>query len=292
MLSNTECFFVRLLRGTIVATAAVSLLVTIGALGFAAYAHLAPEPRADLARRVTRIRAATDPVNLVKQVFPADATAVKELVAKPDDVAYSLRNADEKEIFDEFNRFLDVVFKAAFDSEKVFSGWLYGDRSVELRWSEAIDDKDAANENNVNILWRSLLLDYSKRLTARAPALAPIHDKGLYPTSFERLTSPTGLAQAPYFLAWFFGALQNELRTAQQDLETARLERMSLRMTIPISLMTAASAFAYFIFIMFLFLLVSIEASVRKIAGTPSASGPAEAVAPPLGDGNASPDPA
>ena len=107
----------------------------------------------------------------------------------------------------------------------------------------------------------------NKRLSFRAESLPNARKQRLYQASFDRLTTPTGQSQAPYFLVWFFNALQDELRAVDRDLGTQRLERNALRLTIPLALIVAASAFGYFILIMFLFLVVSIEASVRRLAG-------------------------
>ena len=103
----------------------------------------------------------------------------------------------------------------------------------------------------------------NKRLSFRAESLPNARKQRLYQASFDRLTTPTGQSQAPYFLVWFFNALQDELRAVDRDLGTQRLERNA----IPLALIVAASAFGYFILIMFLFLVVSIEASVRRLAG-------------------------
>src|ERR1039458_1918617 len=109
MLTPIESFFVRLLRGTVVFTAFVSFAITILALFYAGYAQFAPEPTARLSSRISQIRQATDPSNLIKELFPADASVTKEVVAKADNVAYSLLNASDEEIFKEFNKFLDIL---------------------------------------------------------------------------------------------------------------------------------------------------------------------------------------
>lgn len=266
MLTPIESFFVRLLRGTVVFTAFVSFAITILALFYAGYGQFAPEPTANLSSRVSQIRQATDPTNLIKELFPADASVTKEVVAKVDNVTYSLRNPSDGEIFNEFNKFLDVLLGGSFDNQKQFSDWLYGSNQIGFSWSGFIDNKDVRNEDNVNILWRSLLIDFAKRLSARAVLLADAKKKNLFPDAFDRLTAPTGRSQAPYFLVWYFNTLQNELQKVSGELVAERNERAALRLTVPVALYVAAAAFGYFICIMFLFLIVSIEASLRRIA--------------------------
>lgn len=88
----------------------------------------------------------------------------------------------------------------------------------------------------------------------------------------DRFTAATPPTRAPYFVVWFFNKLQGELQLVSQEFQEEQNQRLALRLTVPVALYVAAGAFSYFIFIMFLFLLVSIEASVRRLA---SAENPA-----------------
>ena len=268
MLTPIENFFVRLLRGTVVFTAVVSFAVAILALVYAGYARFAPEPTAKLSGRISQIRQAIDPANLIKEQFPADASLTKDIVANADNVGYLLRYASDAEIFNELNKFLDILLGGSFESQKQFSDWLHGSNHISFSWDGSIDDKNAGNEDNVNILLRSLLIDYAKRLSVRAPLLADARKKKLFPNSFNQLTAPTGQLQAPYFLVWYFDSLQRELRNASVELVTEKTARAALRLTVQPALYVAGGAFGYFICIMFLFLVVSIEASLRRTAET------------------------
>src|ERR1035437_1243226 len=154
MLTPIESFFVRLLRGTVVFTALVSFAITILALAYAGYAQFAPEPTAKLSGRVSQIRQAIDPANLIKQLFPADSSVTKDVLANVDNVAYSFRNAPDAEIFNEFNKFLDISLGGSFESQKQFSDWLYGSNHINFSWDNSIDDKIESNEDNVNNLLR------------------------------------------------------------------------------------------------------------------------------------------
>ena len=278
MLSNIEHFFVRLLRGTVVATAFIAFLVTVGALLYASYAQFAPEPQASLGRRIEKFRQETDPANLIRQVFPNDSTVYKDAAAT-DRVTYERSAPSDEVLFNGLNKFLDVSLNASFERRQQFSDWLYGSNKIQFSWSGSIDDKGATNENNVNFLWRSLLNDYATRLVFRSQSLGAARKQRLYSSSFEKLTAPTGQSQAPYFLVWFFEKLQSELRAVDQELSQLRIERNLLRLTVPLALTVASGAFGYFIFIMFLFLIVSIEASVRHLAGVRN---PAGSLNPPL----------
>jgi hypothetical protein len=122
------------------------------------------------------------------------------------------------------------------------------------------------NENNVNYLFRSLLLDYAKRLSVYGPVLGSAKKQNLYADAFDRLVAPTGAARAPCFLVWYFDQLQDQLRDVQAQLKQEGAERNVLRLSAISALMVAASAFAYFISAVFCFLLISIEASIRTIA--------------------------
>lgn len=266
MLSSIEIIFVRILRVTVVATASLAIFVSIGALLFAGYAHFSPEPAANLARGVQQLRQAVDPVRLLTTAFPKDSTIYKEVNNTPDNVSYKSVAASDEEIFRELNKFLDVAFGASFQSQAKFSEWLYGPDAIAFRWSSEIDDKKASNENNVDYLWRSLLFDYAKRLSARADTLAKARKQNLYEGSFETLTGPTGISKAPYFLVWYFAELQNELQSKADELLKARAAREALRLTETPSLIVATSAFGYFLIVIFCFLLISIEASVRRLA--------------------------
>ena len=103
MLTTTENFFVRLLRGTVVATAFVSFLITVLALLYALYAQFAPEPQPQVASAIGRLREAVDPRNLIKEVFSSDSAIVKEAEV-PDNITYQLRKPSPNEMFQEFNK--------------------------------------------------------------------------------------------------------------------------------------------------------------------------------------------
>lgn len=263
MLSPVETIFVRLLRGTVVATAFVSIAITIIALVYAAYAHFTPEPKPRLSQRIGEIRSATDPAKLLESLFPLDSDLVKEMRNLSAASPYALRAASNDEIFAEFNKFLDIFLGGKFESAKQFSDWLFGSDRIELTWSRTIDDEKALNEDNVDILWRSMLFDYAAKLQKIAPALSAARKAQKFSQSFDKLTAPTGRAQAPYFLAWQFGAMQAALKNEAERFTREVFEREQLRAQVSIALYVAASAFGYFIFIMFLFLIVSIEASIR-----------------------------
>jgi hypothetical protein len=265
MLTGVESFFVRLLRGTVITTALVSFLVTVAAVLYAMYAQFAPEPQPRIASQIVRFRDAADPAKLIKELFPADSAIVKEFVTS-DGVAYEQRKHSESELFQEFNKFLDAALGASFENSAQFSDWLYGSNRIPFRWNSALDSKNATDESNIDVLWRSLFFDYAKRLAVRAPSLAAANKNKAYTSSMDRFTAPTPPSRAPYFLSWFFSKLQAELQVVGQEFQAEQAQRMALRLTIPIALYVAAGAFSYFIFIMFLFLLVSIEASVRRLA--------------------------
>jgi hypothetical protein len=266
MLTPLENVFVRIFRVTLVSTAFIALLIAICALLYVAYARFAPEPKANLSRKVDQIRQAVDPAILIKQLFPVDSTVYKDADTIADNVKYESRSAPDDLTFQEFNHFLAVSLGASFDSREQFQSWLYGNNHIEISWDNSIDDKQASNEDNVNYLLKSLLLDYAKRLSFRGASLGSARKQKLYGESFDELTAPTGRSQAPAFLVWFFDKLQSHLLVVNRDLELQRLERVGLRVWIYPSLIAAGSAFGYFLVVMFLFLLVSIEASTRRIA--------------------------
>lgn len=270
MLNPIESFFVRFLRVTVILTALVSLATAAITILYAGFAQYLPEPTANISGRVSQIRQSIDPVNLVKEIFQADTPVIRDMSANPDKVVYSLRLASDTELFNEFNKFLDVVLGGSFESQKQFSDWLQGNNKIDFSWNNSIDNKSARDEDNINVLWRSLLFDYAKRLSARATVVADAKKSEAY--SFDRLIEPTGRSRAPYFLVWFFNSLQTELQSASSDLANRRTERAALRLTVQPALYTAAGAFGYFISIMFLFLFISIEASLRRTAET--AGGP------------------
>jgi hypothetical protein len=272
MLTLLEKFFVRLLRGTVMFTALVSFVITVGALMYAGYVKFAPEPTASLSSRFSQIRQAVSPDKLIKELFPLEVS--KYVSANPDNIAYLFNSASDDEIFNEFNKFLDVALGASFESQRQFSEWLHSSNRISFSWDASIDNIAAINEDNVNILWRSLLLDYAKRLSARASVLADAKKKfssqknDMYSSSFDRLTAPTGRSNAPFFLVWFFSSLENELRSAANDLAIEKTKMAALRLTVTPALYVAGSTYAYFILIMLLFLVISIEASLRRTAET------------------------
>lgn len=190
----------------------------------------------------------------------------KEAVSTSDPVRYDRSHPTDDAIFAKFNKFLDLSLGASFEDRKQFSGWLYGNNRIPFSWSRSIDNENANNESGVDFLWRSLIIDYAKRLTFRATSLGAARKQKLYPTSFDKLMAPTGQAHASYFLVWFFTTLQTQLQSVDQELDAAKAQRFALRLTIPAALETASGAFAYFFVMMLLFLFVSIEASVRTIA--------------------------
>jgi hypothetical protein len=265
MLTLTESFFVRLLRGTVVTTAFVSFLIAVLAILYALYAQFAPEPQPNIAGSIARLRQAVDPEKLIKEVFPSDSAIAKEVDA-PDHIAYQLSKPSQNELFQQFNTFLDRSLGASFESSNQFSDWLYGSNNIKFAWNRDLDRSTASDESNVNVLWLSLLYDYATRLSYRAPAIQAAKKAKAKTAGIDLFTASTPPSRAPYFLVWFFNKLENELQQVGQELQAERVQRAALRLTIPLALYVAAGAFSYFIFIMFLFLLVSIEASVRRLA--------------------------
>lgn len=280
MLTTTESFFVRLLRGTVITTALVSFLVAVSAVSYVLYAIFAPEPQPRIAGNIERFRHAVDPAKLIKEVFPSDSAIFKE-VEPSDNVVYQLRKPSQNEIFQEFNAFLDRALSASFENSSQFSDWLYGSSGIQFRWNNDLSRKNAADESNIDFLWASLLFDYAKRLEYRAPSIAVANKIKSNSAAIDRFTAPTPPSRAPYFLVWFFNKLQGELQLVEQELQADRAQRAALRLAIPLGLYIAGGAFSYFIFIMFLFLLVSIEASVRRLASI-AVPAPAQAGASPF----------
>ena len=268
MLSVIETVFLRILRGTVIATAALALVVAAAALAYAAYAYFAPEPRPNLSARVNDFRQATDPSKLLAEVFPSDSTVIKDTAPISGSVAYESTGASDQMIVAELNKFLGAAFGASFKDEAKFADWLHGSDAgrVPFGWSKQIDDEQASNENNVNYLVRTLLLDYAKRLSVYGGALGKAKNQNLYPASFDRLVAPTGRARAPYFVTWFFDRLQGQLAAVDRQLTAERVKRDALRLTTFPALIAAGSAFGYFITIMFCFLFISMEASIRRTA--------------------------
>jgi hypothetical protein len=267
MLSPIEVLFVRILRVAVVATAGVALLVAVGCLVFSGYAFLAPNPTPRLTQEVGRFRQALDPDRLIREVYPADSSVVKSL-SQLESGPYQFRNATSKELYDAFNIFLDKAINAELENQATFEGWLTGRNQIPFSWSPAIDNRDAQDERSVAMLWRSLMLDYARRLAMRGVVLNDARKGNLYTPSLDKLIAPTGQSRAPYFIAWFFSTLQDELRTSERQLEAALAARMTLRIATPLALSIAAGAFAYFILAMLVFLFVSMEASARRIAET------------------------
>jgi hypothetical protein len=273
MLSTVETFFIRLLRGTVIATAFLSFLIAVCALLYAGYAWYAPDPVPNVAGQISRLRKATDPVELFKELFPPESSVVKD-TAGPDAIPYESGKRAESDTFQEFNKFLDIALGASFDNAAQFSDWLYGNNPIPFRWATAIDNKAKLDDSNIALLSKSLLYDYAKRLVFRAPAVKAVNKVKPYGAALDALTAATPPSRAPYFLTWFFDRLQGELRAIALEFQNEQAERLALKATTPFALSVAGGAFSYFIFIMFLFLLVSIEASVRTLATSTAPAGP------------------
>jgi hypothetical protein len=266
MLSQTEHFFVRLLRNTVIGTAGLALLVATFALCVAAYAYLSPEPTLKMTQEVGRLRKATSPKIFISKIFPATSSVNVDIAKLSEAANYKFRTPTDDEIFDRLNAFLGTSIGGEIEQISQLKEWLYGSDSIEFSWSDSIDDKSAKNEDNIAKLWRSLLIDYADRLNVIAPLLQKADNEKLYPTAFDHLTAPTGRSNAPAFLYWYFSTLQTELHNIDLELNKKKFEREELRATIPYELTVAGGAYGYFIAIMFLFLIVSIESSARSIA--------------------------
>ncbi|MEH2472155.1 hypothetical protein V1281_006657 [Nitrobacteraceae bacterium AZCC 2161] len=291
MLSTVENFFIRLLRGTVIATAFLSFLITVIALLYAGYAWYAPDPVPNVAGQIVRLRKATDPVELLKELFPPESSVVKD-TAPPDAIPYESGKRSENDTFLEFNKFLDIALGASFDNAAQFSTWLNGGNAIPFRWATAIDNKARFDDSNIELLSKSLLYDYAKRLAFRAPAVKAVNKVKPYSSALDALTAATPPSRAPYFLVWFYDKLQGELRVVAQEFQEERDQRFALRATAPFALSVAGGAFSYFIFIMFLFLLVSIEASVRTLAISATPAGLPHEMSVRSPSIGASPDPA
>ena len=183
-----------------------------------------------------------------------------------DSILYSFTTPTDADLFNEFNKFLDVSIRGKFNNYSQFKDWLYGQQSIEFIWPTSIDNKDAQNDDNTNLLWRSMLAHYAIRLNLIAPSLQQANANKLYPSAFDKLMAPTGRANAPYFIYIYFNGLQSELYKIEQESNEQKSKRELLRSGIPLALGVAGGAYGYFISIMFLFLMVSIEASARSVA--------------------------
>lgn len=266
LLSKAERLFVQILRTAAVLTAGVALLVAAGALLFAAYAYVAPNPTANLKQDVTRYRQALDPNRLIRGLYPADSSVVRGLGQLPPDGSYQFSSATTKELYAAFNVFLDKAMRAELEGEAKFEGWLAGQNRIPFAWSSSIDSREAQDERSVAILSRSLMLDYAQRLTRRAPLLSDAHRRDVYGASLDKFIAPTGPPRAPYFIVWYFEVLQEELGKSERQLAGEQSARLALRFAIPFVLWLAAGAFGYFVVVMLVFLFISIEASTRTIA--------------------------
>jgi len=266
MLSPLENIFVRVFRYAVVLTALLGFTIAIGGLAYAAFAQYSPEPTADLPGKISEFQQATNPAALIKQLFPADSSVYKEADRGNKSAAYQSLAASDEEIFNEFNKFLNASLDASFDNLDQFRQWLSTIKSDQFSWSGIIHDSNAANESNVEFLWRSLFFDYAKRLSSLGAVLGEARKQKLYKSSFDDLTAPTGPSRAPLFVVWFFQKLQGQLRIVDSDLRARQFRRNVLRLSTYPAIVTAASAFGYFIIVMFFFLLISIEASTRRIA--------------------------
>ena len=78
MLSQAEHFFVRLLRGTVIFTAGLALLVATLALCFAIYAFIAPEPSVKMTQEIGRLRKSVSPKILISELFPGRTLQLAE----------------------------------------------------------------------------------------------------------------------------------------------------------------------------------------------------------------------
>ena len=261
MLTSTEMLCLKVFRKTVILTAAVALLVAALGSVFWFYSVIAPAPSIHMADRLDSLRSATRVANLVKKVFPEKSEAVQTAdEAFPAPTSYSL-HTDAMEAFDDANAVLSDLWQQQFASKDIFAKMLFGDDAVPFSWNKDISNSNATNENNVNVLWQSLLVEYLQQLRVAASGkLKEYKNSGRYDSAFTKLHDDV------YFIRWFFETLQKEVTAARDDLERKRVERAALSASGFVALTVAGIAFGYFLVIMFFFLAIAIEVHVRALA--------------------------
>ncbi len=198
----------------------VAMLIGAGAALYSVSALREPDSATTRLQRTAELRQVTDPAALLKELFPPDSRVYQDAESTPDNIPYEDDIASDQMIFAEMNKFIAVSLDASFESEEKFGDWLYGQSQIVLKWSKSVAAKGF--ENEINHLWRPLLLDYAKRLSFRARSLAAARKQHQYASSFDRLTAPTGPSQAPYFLMWFFEKLEAKLGIVDRELSVRR----------------------------------------------------------------------
>lgn len=266
MLTNKEAYFIKVLRGTVISTASLAFFAAIITLAFAAYAQFSPEAKINLKDRVIDISKSLEPRIMINEIYPEDSWVAKH-ISTIQSGSYTYTKPSDQDLLNSFNKFLEVAINGKFENLEKFSSWLQGPNAFKLTWKEEINSENANNENNIHNLALSLLGYYADRLQVYAPILKESEVEKHYPTDgILKLTDTTGAERAPYFLFWFFKTLQSQIQSAGEDLEAEKTKRADLKAMAPLLLSISAATFVYFITIMFLFLVISIEASVRRIA--------------------------
>lgn len=261
MLTNVELTFLHIFRKTVIATAGLALVVAACGVLYWAYAEYAPNP-APYADRVSDFRERLTVSELVRAHFPAETRLVKEVddvfpMPKNYVVLSNWNNPFDNVHQEKMNVFLNELFGVSYRRQGDLERFIFSRR---LSFNEDLNDEEAVNEENIWVMYGSLLIAYIDELRTATPKLVELKKSGDYVDSFEKLEGD----QYDRALNWFHSEFQAAITEVDQEFT----EREVFRLTSSLGLMVAASAFAYFMLVMFFFLAASVEIHIRRISDT------------------------
>jgi len=264
MLTRVELSFLHLFRKTIIATAALALIVTALGVLYYFYATYAPNPP-DYAARTVEFRERLRVANLVRAEFPSDT----KLYANADEVFPKLdnyktlpdwNNPFSREHQQKVNRLLSALYEIEYINPNTLNAII---SDVRMNHSDERNDQNRRDEKNFWVLFGSLFVAYVDELGKSTDKMVEMKNSGQYDASFEKLKveNDAGLVRA---VSWFI----DEFQTAVNEVDEEFAEREALRLSAMLGLYVAAAAFGYFMFVMFFFLAASAEMHIRRISET------------------------
>ena len=259
-----ELFFLNILRGTVMATAAIAFFISVGSFLYALYAAAASPPNVSLSNRLYQLQATLVPENMFKDLvgssqsdidertFEQIITGVRTNVATPSVVAGSQRENLLK-AFQSYNRFLTSAFSVRIADQNKFDTLVFSSERS-FNWSQNVDSDGLFND-----AWAASLTAFLNHIE-------------LYDSNIAKLNSATKIkiqnkvVDQGYVFNFFATKVKNFVRGLEEEYQNKMDTYNSLKAYELVAFYSAAAAFGYFIIVMFVFVFIRIEIDLRMIA--------------------------
>lgn len=221
-----------------------SAIVCALSLVFSAYAYTSPTIKISLKERVNFIRATISPQAFILANFPKESVVVQSLNKPLQDSEYRFTTPRVEDLHGSINKFVSQIYGRTYEKE-TFDKWINAEGVLGVKWSPLIDDTKAKNDDNLNLLVRSLLFDYLQRLAQFVPTLQSVRNDPRYNSSFDSMIASSEYKEMPSFLAWFSTSMNKTFATISLEAQQNEKREVSLSKLLRLSLWVGAITLVY-----------------------------------------------